>query len=72
MVQKNHLDGSGGCTDVVANKGLLEDIPVFILVSYPCVLYLTVEMNVADRMTVDHPTFTKEKPWVPSGAAVIT
>lgn len=72
MVQKNHLDGSSGCTDVVANKGLLEDIPVFILVPYPCVLYLTVEINVADRMTVDHSTFTKEKPWVPTGAAVIT
>lgn len=73
MVRKTHLDDSGSCTDVVANKGLLEDIHIFILVSYPCVLYLTLEMNVADRMTADHPTQNKEKPWVTAGApAVLT
>lgn len=65
-MQKNHLDGSGSCTDV-ANKGFLEDTHVSILISYPCVLYLILEMNVADRMTVDHPTFNKEKPWVTTG-----
>lgn len=72
MVRKIHLDDSGRCTDVVANKELLEDIHICILVSYPCVLYLTLEMNVADRMTAGHPTFNKEKPWVTTGATVIT
>lgn len=55
-MRKIHLNDSGSCTDVVANKGLLEDIHIFILVSYPCVLYLTLEMDAADRMTADHPT----------------